>query len=221
MAAKDKNGPGNNKAYMPVPKGYKGNWNVPKGTPWKKDSPYNPANKNKGPTSRGPSPDALAEAKKKASLGDGRAVSRTPSPAAIKSAKAKATAREAASYKASDDKMMRMAKQKPGKAYVVPKKPQGSQNKGTSATAGRAADAKRMSSPTSRVTKHPEGHKSGSAPYVKPATISPADRKASMANIKRAAQTNRANKAASAKASASRTSKSVVTGAANKMRRFS
>lgn len=35
---------GKGKAYAPVPKGYKANWNVPKGTPWKKNSPYNPAN---------------------------------------------------------------------------------------------------------------------------------------------------------------------------------
>lgn len=35
---------GKGKAYTTVPKGYKANWNVPKGTPWKKNSPYNPAN---------------------------------------------------------------------------------------------------------------------------------------------------------------------------------
>lgn len=176
MAAK-KNGPGNNKAYMPVPKGYVGNWNVPKGTPWKKDSPYNPANKNKGPTSRGVSPESLDSAKKKAAASSSsRVVSRTPGPKAVTSAKAKESSRVSASIKASDDKMMTMAKQ------------------------GRAASAARTSAAK--------------------AAPSPSDRRGSMDNIKRAAQTNRANKAASAKASASRTSKSVVTGAANKMRRF-
>jgi len=178
MAAKDKNGPGNNKAYMPVPKGYKGNWNVPKGTPWKKDSPYNPANS--------PSAKKAAEAK-----------SQRDAVAARKAANAKASANKvAASYKSSDDKMMTMAKQ--GRAVTV-------------------AKAKQMASPTSRVTKKPAGYK----PAVAPKGITPSDRRGSMDNIKRAAQTNRANKAASAKASASRTSKSVVTGAANKMRRFS
>ena len=146
MVAK-KNGPGNNKAYMPVPKGYKGNWNVPAGTPWKKDSPYNPANKNKGPTSRGPSPEALAKAKKSAAASVPRVVSRTPGPAAIAAAKKadtnartaqrkqvvsptpgpakiaaakkSAAAKTASSIKASDDHMMRKAKQTPGKKYVA------------------------------------------------------------------------------------------------------
>ena len=213
MAAKDKNGPGNNKAYMPVPKGYKGNWNVPKGTPWKKDSPYNPANKNKGPTSRGVSPESLDSVKKKAAAAaNSRVTSRAPGPAAVASAKQRSSATSRVTKKP--------AGYTPAVAPKVTKKAQGSQNKGTSATAARAADAKRATSPTSRVTKHPKGHKSGSAPYVKPATISPADRKGSMNNIKRAAQTNRANKAASAKASASRTSKSVVRGAANKVKGY-
>ena len=96
--SKTVNGPDNNKAYMPVPKGYKGNWNVPKGTPWKKDSPYNPANAPSAKkaaeaksqrdavaarrssiaatkkaqrtqvTSRAPSPSSVAAAKKRASV---------------------------------------------------------------------------------------------------------------------------------------------------------
>ena len=112
MAAKDKNGPGNNKAYMTVPKGYKGNWNVPKGTPWKKDSPYNPANKNKGPTSRSASPENVVAAKKAAAASSSsRVVSRSSSPAAISTAKAKTASRVSASIQASDDKMMTMAKQ--------------------------------------------------------------------------------------------------------------
>jgi hypothetical protein len=40
-------GPEGQKPYREVPKGYKPNWDVPAGTPWKKDSPYNPANKPK------------------------------------------------------------------------------------------------------------------------------------------------------------------------------
>jgi hypothetical protein len=196
MAAKDKNGPGNNKAYMPVPKGYKGNWNTPKGTPWKKDSPYNPANKNKGPTSRGVSPESLDSAKKKAAASSSsRVVSRTSGPKAIASAKAKESSRVSASIKSSDNKMMTMAKQ-------------------GNATA--AASKKRMASPSSNVTKKPAGYK----PAVAPKGITPSDRRGSMDNIKRAAQTNRANQASAAASSAASTKKSVVTGAANKMRRF-
>jgi hypothetical protein len=147
MAAK-KNGPGNNKAYMPVPKGYKGNWNVPKGTPWKKDSPYNPANKNKGPTSRGVSPESLDSAKKKAAASSSsRVVSRTSGPKAVASAKAKVASRVSASVQASDDKMMTMAKQ--GRAAAASRK---------------ATSAKQGSAPTSRVTKKPAGYKKAAPP---------------------------------------------------------
>lgn len=55
---------GKGKAYAPVPKGYKANWNVPKGTPWKKNSPYNPANQVVSPVRN--SPEKIAAAKKAA-----------------------------------------------------------------------------------------------------------------------------------------------------------
>jgi hypothetical protein len=48
-------GPQGQKPYTDVPKGYKPNWNVPAGTPWKKDSPYNPANAPKA-TPKKPAP---------------------------------------------------------------------------------------------------------------------------------------------------------------------
>lgn len=82
------------------------------------------------------------------------------------------------------------------------------------------ANSKRMTSPTSRVTKHPEGHKSGSAPYVPPVRTvpTPSERAGSKANIRRAAETRRAGQRAEVKASAARTKKSVATGAANKVK---
>ena len=55
---------GKGKAYAPVPKGYKANWNVPAGTPWKKNSPYNPANQVVSPVRN--SPEKIAAAKKAA-----------------------------------------------------------------------------------------------------------------------------------------------------------
>lgn len=178
MAAK-KNGPGNNKAYMPVPKGYKGNWNVPKGTPWKKDSPYNPANKNKGPTSRSASPESVVAAKKAAAASSSsRVVSRSSSPAAIGTAKAKAASRVSASVKASDNKMMTMAKQgrKASAARTAAAKaaPSPSDRRGSMDNIKRAAQAnrasqsatakKQASSPTSRVTKKPAGYKQAGPP---------------------------------------------------------
>jgi len=124
-------------------------------------------------------------------------VSPTPSPKKIAGAKKAAGARVAALYKASDAKMTTMAKQ------------------GRAATAARkAASAKQMASPTSRVTKKPAGYK----PMAAPKTITPQDRAGSMANIKRAAQTNRKNQRSTAAANLSRVSKSVSRGTKNKLK---
>ena len=61
MASKKKSSATTHRAYLPVPEGSKANWDVPAGTPWKKDSPYNPANARKG--GRGATPTDIVKAK--------------------------------------------------------------------------------------------------------------------------------------------------------------
>ena len=174
--SKTVNGPHNNKAYMPVPKGYKGNWNVPKGTPWKKDSPYNPANKNKGPVSRAPSPESVAKAKADKKARTSRVVSRTSSPSAIAAAK-KAAAAEKKSQ------ATRVTSRAPSSSQVA------------AAKKAAAAEKKAMA-----------------------AMPSPSDRAGSRANVKRAANANRASQRKAATASAKRASQVQRRGVNNKLK---
>ena len=155
MASKKqtKNGPGNNKAYAPVPKGYKGNWNVPAGTPWKKDSPYNPANAPAAKKAAEAKSLRTAVAKNRAAIAAKKeaqkttVTSRAPSPAALAAARKAKSTSASRSAAVSDSKFTAMAKA--GKQTVAAKKkavasyPTPSQRAGSMANIKRAAETRR------------------------------------------------------------------------------